>query len=234
MSDCVKRACCVFHRGEVFLREIGGTVFRSVGNSSQLRIDHAEDPLELLSATALDECCGLVGVALQLVLKCADDANLGLGLGGTPTQVPWQSGSRVFNIGRQLLPGEFLSLDMMVTPSTVVLAGVPASAWTATAGGVRIEECLPAGAYTVTYSRNPVTSIAAGASCDKDFELLYLGKNMFDNSSVRLRVPRVRLKQVKGFDWINASDASELALEGRVIFSQNVWYEVQRFTEDVC
>lgn len=234
-TTCVTRACCVLHRGEVFVREVVGTKpFRSVGNTSQLRIDHVEDSLTLLSATAVDACCGLLGVGVEMTLACVGDENLALGVGGETSTLTQAVREEVLFAGGILYPGDFLPFSAIVNPTNVSVSGLLPGSYSVTAAGLKILECMTVTEVSVIVVRPETVAMGAGVACDVDLELLYIGTNMFDGSNVRLRIPRVRFRPVKTFDWINLSDAQVLAFEGRVIQVEAAWYDIQRISVPRC
>lgn len=223
----------MLHKGEVFLRKAGDASYRAVGNSSQLRINHVEDGMLLLSATEVDKCCGLLGASVELLVHCLDDENLSIGiLGSTPSSAGASNGSKTFTFTSTSLAGSFFALDHLADVSTIVVTGLPAGTYSVNSGGVQLNQDVSVASVRVVYRRLESTSVSAGENCELDQELLYIGTNAFDGTKVRLYIPKVRLQAVDSFDWINPSNAAELSLKGRIIFDE-VWYTVQReYTAD--
>ena len=237
MAVCVREACCVFHRGEVFLRRTGQVAYRSVGVSSQLRINHVEDGLELLSATAVDRCCGLLGASVELTVQCIGDTNLALGIMGEKEDVSTLTAATktdTFTVNATVQIGDLLPFSFLADlTEQVAVTGLATGEYEVVPGGIRMLVCKDVVVVTAAYTVQTSNQITAGAACDEDQELLYLGTNAFDGTRARLYIPKVRLKVVESFDWINPSNAAELALQGRIIFD-DAWYTVQREHPNNC
>jgi hypothetical protein len=225
---CSEGNCCVFLRGTLFIRAAGG-VYRALGNVSQFRLTHENSEYLPLNGELDPSCCEFEAVQAQIVLRCFDNANTLLGFGGEATSIAAGSVTETLT-WTGLDVGSLLPFSSLADTDTIVV-GTSTIGFTTTSYGLIAKDCvLSAGQVTVTYTRLKARTVNAGEACSQTYELMYAGTNSFDGSEVILTIPKIRLRSVSSFDWINQTDAGEMALEGTLLpqATSPVWYNFTR------